>query len=153
MLRCVIQIGLALAVLAAPVLCCCNVRLLARTLAPVAPTAPAACCQKTHAPAAKAIPSCCHADADEPAPPASDPSPCPVPLSCHCLSDRPDAVPSADPEQVAAPSHTSDLPPVTALGHAGAVGLGGCATCAALDADPAADARGDALDFRHVLRC
>lgn len=137
------HIGLSLAIVFAPALCCCNARWIAgfAQAAPLpCPTQPEkepACCQKAQS-------ACCHQEADP------EPQPTAPPPSCVCYTERPVATPPElkpdfDPptagewvaitDEVLSPEHNGQLHGSDPGGHTGV------------------DTRFATLFERHVLRC
>ena len=160
-----VHIGLSALLVIAPALCCCNVRLLARQLAPAQPSGgncpicpepqPAVppCCQSAKPVAKK---SCCHDLESKPSGSQNQPEPAkPKPDRCDfCFGEKPNATP---PKTLAAnerPEPTGELIPIALLALAVLpsvhLGLQG-----GLDPPEGAgvDARWESLFTRHVLRC
>lgn len=148
MMRALSHIGLSLAVILAPALCCCNLRWMAAasesTHAPTCPPVPksATCCQK----------SCCYdADAAEPVAVPATPPKTPSP-SCCCTADRPVAADTAQKPDVPAPEFTGE---VLTLTHTPALAPEHARLASGLDPPERAgvDARSAALFERHLMRC
>ena len=144
MMRVLSHIGLSLALLVAPALCCCNLRWMAAASEPV----PCPTCPQPAKPGCSQ-PSCCHEIDPETAP---TPTPKAPPASCCCNADRPVAAYTVAKPVVADPEFTGEVlawTPVrmTIPEHAGLAG--------GLDPPERAgvDARYAALFERHVLRC
>ncbi|QJW98319.1 hypothetical protein [Frigoriglobus tundricola] len=119
-MKAVVHIGLSVAILLAPTLCCCKVRGLG-TAAHAAPapgqtTGQSGRSAPVHAPVEscclKAKTSCCHESNDSPDPEqATAPKPAKpgTPVSCPCCGERPDAAQTESQPTVAAPELTGEL--------------------------------------------
>lgn len=142
MMRTTSHIGLSLALLVAPALCCCNLRWFAAAgePPPLPASAPAksTCCQKT----------CCREAEQDP---ASAPQKAPAPR-CSCLPDRPVAAHTEAKPDIPSAEFTGLIVP-TAI--APAADPDHAALAAGQDPPERAgvDARSAALFARHVMRC
>jgi hypothetical protein len=151
MMRALSHIGLSLAVILAPALCCCNLRWMAAASEPThCPTCPQpapkpakpSCCQ----------PACCHeAEQDARTAPAPTPPKAPSPACC-CNAERPAAALTVTKPQVPTAEFTGEI---LALVHASAVTPEHAGLVSGLDPPERAgvDARSAALFDRHVMRC
>ncbi len=158
-MRALVHIGLSVAVLLAPALCCCKVRgLSAATRATPADEAP------VHAPlepcGMKAKSSCCHESNDrsepEPFPAPSTPKPTKpgTPESCPCCGERPDAAQTESQPTGAAPEPTGELLAFSvATLAAGSPAHAGRFHGLFPPERAGVDARSAALFERHVMRC
>jgi hypothetical protein len=143
------HIGLSVALLVAPALCCCNPRWMA-----AAATGEPAPCPTCPAPAEKpAKPTGCQQSCGRDAEPepeqflAPSPSKAPPPSSCCCVAERPVAAHTEAEPEIPTPEFTGLLPgSPDAPEHAGLA-----------RSDPperaGVDARSAALFDRHVMRC
>jgi hypothetical protein len=137
-MRAAIHFGLSVALVLAPALCCCTVR-----MAYAKPSAPSCCAKVEVAPV-----SCCSQHA--PAPPEPKPSaPKPAPDSCACCAERPPAAPVEVAPTVNAAEPTGELVPLAV--HIPAT----VEHTPARDgrAGSGVDAKSESLFARHVLRC
>lgn len=151
MTRVLVHIGLAVALVLAPALCCCKARGLAvaahaaPTSVPVTQLPPLnhTCCAKVH--------SCCHEETEPPAGPNEPaPAPSPAPQSCACNAERPDAAQTESKLTVAAAEPTGELVP---LPHAARDAFSEYCGDSRLLRSTGADAKSAALFDRHVMRC
>lgn len=157
-----VRVGLAVVLVIAPALCCCNGHRLARLVAsePVAEANPADT-ERTTPDAAMSKRSCCHEVAPAPHCPqeGSRPSltaspPCPPVAPCCCSVDRPGPSLTATPPEAESSAISIDLVPLPwflpalhSLAHADFV----------RGFDPpersGIDALSEALFARHVMHC
>ncbi|MBN9119637.1 MAG: response regulator, partial [Planctomycetes bacterium] len=158
MTRALIHIGLAVALVLAPTLCCCKVRGLGTAQAasprpqPTAFPAPVDSCHSSK------TTSCCH-EAPKHTPKAPEkpsdhkPTPRPAPVSCACCGERPDVAQTESKPTVAAAEPTGELlPPAVVFAAVAPEHLGLVRGLHPPDrAD--VDARSAALFDRHVMRC
>lgn len=157
MMRALVHIGLAVAIVVAPTFCCCKVRGLgavahaAPTLQPASPLPVEPCGKKVKA-------SCCHIPKDTPRPapaerPDSEPAKPAGSDSCACCGERSDAAQTESKPTVAAAQPTGELLPLAAAAVAGFPEHAAW-SCGTHPPDRAGvDARSAALFERHVLRC
>jgi hypothetical protein len=156
--RALVHIGLTVAIVLAPTLCCCKVRGLGAAAHASAPNSP----QSAPLPAPTDSchvkkTSCCHeAPKSAPKAPAKPtehkPAPQPAPDPCACCGERPDVAQTESKPSVSAAEPTGELLPLVSavagsLEHLGLV-RGAYSTDRA-----GVDARSAALFERHVMRC
>lgn len=152
MTRSLVHIGLALALVLAPTLCCCKVRGLAGAAYAAPPQSPqlpppVASCHGT-------TKSCCHEPPpDAPARTDHKPAPRPAPGSCACCAERPDAAQTESKPTVAAAEPTGELLPLALALGAGAPEHLGLVRGLHPPDRAGVDARSAALIDRHVMRC
>jgi hypothetical protein len=140
-MRGAVHFGLALALVLAPSLCCCQLR--------AAHSAPRDCCAPVEVPPAPH--SCCSLKHSKPTEPKSDRAPRPAPESCACCAERPPAAPVEGAPAVPSAEPTGELLP-----HAARFVLGPEHTAperAARAPGAGADAKSEALFARHAMRC
>lgn len=156
MTRALIHTGLAVALVLAPTLCCCQAGWFAPApqrarLATLVATqhAPAQAPQQGESCCLKAKKTCCDsASHDHPSKPSEKPSP-----DCACCAERPDAAP---PESAVAESDPRPTGELLSLALVGLLGYPGHADAARVYPSPdgfGAGAKYSALYERHVLRC
>jgi hypothetical protein len=154
-MRAFVHVGLAVAIVLVPTLCCCKLGWL-NTPAYAAPSstqtstsaAPAeSCCVKTK-------PSCCHEKAPKPEqkPTQHKPAKPTTPDACGCCTERPDAAQTETKPVVAAAEPTGEWLAVTAL-VAGSPEHFGLVRRSHPPDGTGVDARSAALFDRHVMRC
>lgn len=154
MVRALVHVGLAVALVLSPTLCCCKAWRLAP--APVhshrstllstqpVPTSSESCCLK-------AKPTCCESH-DHPSKPSEKSEPVRS-SDCACCAERPDAAP---PENTVTESNPQPTGELLSLALGGLLGHFGHARSAWVENLPdgiGVDARYSALFERHVLRC
>jgi hypothetical protein len=151
MTRALVHIGLALALVLAPTLCCCQVRGLG-AVAHAAPSqlpqlpAPSDPCQSKKK-------SCCHESPKAPTKPTDHkPAPQHAPSACACCAERPDAAQTESKPTIAAAEPTGELLPL-ANALAGAPEHLGLVRGLSPTDRTGVDARSAALFDRHVMRC
>jgi hypothetical protein len=139
-MKAAIHFGLAVALVLAPALCCCTVRMAhAKSAAP-------ACCAKVEV--APVAPSCCSQTPAAPPEPKRD-APKPAPETCACCAERAPAVPVSSAPTVAPAEPTGELLPLAVHISANVERI------PALEgrAGSSADTKSESLFARHVLRC
>lgn len=162
-MRALVHVGLAVMLVIAPALCCCNLHYLTGRAGAAPHSAACPVCPQTPTPAPVATPellSCCEraelAKQAAPTPlpqPENKPAPQPRPRDCPAC-ERPDATtPELSPE-VAAPEFTGVLLFV-AFFNSTALPLEHLGLLGGLDPPERAgvDTRAEALFSRHVMRC
>jgi hypothetical protein len=158
-----LHVGLALLLVIAPALCCCNVRLVGQLFAAPAKAAPCPACPQPE----ESLPACCQTakkankasccrEAEPNQSPNKNPSQPPYPKQDRCDSccERPDAAPPESAPKVASPEPTGEIVPLAILSvatftpeHLGLLdGLHQTERAGV-------DARSESLFSRHVLRC
>lgn len=159
MTRAFIHTGLAVALVLAPTLCCCQAgwfalapqharlaTLLADQQVPVLPAHGESCCLKAKT-------TCCDSTSHgHTSNPSEKPAPAHAP-GCACCTERPDAAP---PEGAATESDPQPTGELLALARVGLLGYPEHADSVRANHPPdgaGADARYSALYERHVLRC
>ncbi len=151
-MKALLHVGLAVAIVLAPALCCCQAGWFAKPAQVAHAAAPAvpvtlppveSCCLK-------AKKTCCDQSANTQH--HSQPSEKPPAPECACCAERPDAAPPEGKLAETAPQPTGELLSLALAGllagfpeHAG--------SCTPRDPDGRRDARHAALFERHVLRC
>jgi hypothetical protein len=141
-MRAAIHFGLAVALVLAPALCCCTVRMAH------AKAGASACCSKVEAPTEPVSHSCCSHKSPAPPEPKRD-APQPKPGACACCAERAPGAPTEGAPRVAAAEPTGELLPLAVYIPAGVEHTPARERCAG----SSADAKSEALFARHVLRC
>jgi hypothetical protein len=152
MTRALVHIGLAVALIVAPALCCCK----ARGLASVAhahpqPAQPPQGAQPAHSCCEKVVHSCCHDEQPPATPEKPEPAPQPTSGKCACGVERPTAAQTETKLTVAAAEPTGELLPLPHFIAAVTEHRG--ATRGTRPPDAGVDAKSAALFDRHVMRC
>jgi hypothetical protein len=161
-MRVALHVGLAVLLVLAPALCCCNIASLGGdATASASASLPCPSCPESPAPASPpvkvpACASCCHEEEEDAAPATQAPAEhrAPAPTRCKCCVERPDAARTDLAPTVAAPEPTGELLLVALLAPA-AVAPEHLGLLRGLDPPERAgvDALYEALFARHVLRC
>jgi len=151
-MRATLHIGLALAVVLAPALCCCKVGLFRPAV-----SAAQACAQEVPVPppAAPKCAHCCNDEAPRPVPtiPTEHQPPQPAaPDSCACCVERPDAAKPEGEPTVPAPEPTGERLPFASLAPKASDHFGRARALPA-PGRTGVDPRYSALFERHVFRC